>query len=238
MIDLRGVSKTVPSGSGTLTILHPLDLHHPGAAGRCHHGSIRQWQVHLARPHCRPRLAVHREDIDRRHRHHRAGARMRLPGCAAGASVSSSSSSIYFHRSPRSKTCSCRWSLRAHGAASRARALLDEVGLSGTPASLSIAALRRRTAARSHCARAVERSAAVACRRTHRKPGQLHRASGDRAAPRHQQVARDDAGARDARPGACRGGAHVDCAEGRPRDEGGRTARGGRPGLRWASSFE
>jgi putative ABC transport system ATP-binding protein len=29
MIDLRGVSKTVPSGSGTLTILHPLDLHIP-----------------------------------------------------------------------------------------------------------------------------------------------------------------------------------------------------------------
>src|SRR5438874_7291443 len=26
MIELRGVSKTVPSGSGTLTILHPLDL--------------------------------------------------------------------------------------------------------------------------------------------------------------------------------------------------------------------
>ena len=29
MIELRGVSKTVPSGSGTLTILHPLDLHVP-----------------------------------------------------------------------------------------------------------------------------------------------------------------------------------------------------------------
>jgi putative ABC transport system ATP-binding protein len=27
MIELQGVSKTVPSGSGTLTILHPLDLH-------------------------------------------------------------------------------------------------------------------------------------------------------------------------------------------------------------------
>jgi putative ABC transport system ATP-binding protein len=32
MIDLRGVSKTVPSGPGLLTILHPLDLHIP--AGR------------------------------------------------------------------------------------------------------------------------------------------------------------------------------------------------------------
>ncbi|CAN5537044.1 ABC transporter ATP-binding protein [soil metagenome] len=29
MIALRGISKTVPSGSGTLTILHPLDLHIP-----------------------------------------------------------------------------------------------------------------------------------------------------------------------------------------------------------------
>jgi putative ABC transport system ATP-binding protein len=29
MIELRGVSKTVPSGSGTLTILHPLDLRIP-----------------------------------------------------------------------------------------------------------------------------------------------------------------------------------------------------------------
>jgi putative ABC transport system ATP-binding protein len=29
MIQLRGISKTVPSGSGTLTILHPLDLHIP-----------------------------------------------------------------------------------------------------------------------------------------------------------------------------------------------------------------
>ena len=26
MIELHGVSKTVPSGNGTLTILHPLDL--------------------------------------------------------------------------------------------------------------------------------------------------------------------------------------------------------------------
>ena len=26
MIELAGVSKTVPSGAGTLTILHPLDL--------------------------------------------------------------------------------------------------------------------------------------------------------------------------------------------------------------------
>jgi putative ABC transport system ATP-binding protein len=32
MIELRGVSKTVPSGGGTLTILHPLDLRIP--AGR------------------------------------------------------------------------------------------------------------------------------------------------------------------------------------------------------------
>jgi putative ABC transport system ATP-binding protein len=30
MIELHGVSKTVPSGSGTLTILHPLDLTIPG----------------------------------------------------------------------------------------------------------------------------------------------------------------------------------------------------------------
>jgi putative ABC transport system ATP-binding protein len=30
MIELRGVSKTVPSGTGTLTILHPLDLTIPG----------------------------------------------------------------------------------------------------------------------------------------------------------------------------------------------------------------
>jgi putative ABC transport system ATP-binding protein len=29
MIHLRGVSKTVPSGTGSLTILHPLDLHIP-----------------------------------------------------------------------------------------------------------------------------------------------------------------------------------------------------------------
>ena len=29
MIELRGVSKSVPSGTGTLTILHPLDLEVP-----------------------------------------------------------------------------------------------------------------------------------------------------------------------------------------------------------------
>ena len=29
MIELRGVSRTVPSGAGTLTILHPLDLEVP-----------------------------------------------------------------------------------------------------------------------------------------------------------------------------------------------------------------
>jgi putative ABC transport system ATP-binding protein len=39
MIELRGVSKTVPSGGGTLTILHPLDLHVPTRPRRGHHGA-------------------------------------------------------------------------------------------------------------------------------------------------------------------------------------------------------
>ena len=56
MIELRGVSKTVPSGAGTLTILHPLDLVVPARPGRRDHRAVGQRQVDAARPDCRPRL--------------------------------------------------------------------------------------------------------------------------------------------------------------------------------------
>ena len=60
VIELRGVSKTVPSGTGMLTILHPLDLDDPRRTRRRDHRPVRQRQVDAARADRRPRCAVDR----------------------------------------------------------------------------------------------------------------------------------------------------------------------------------
>ena len=65
----------------------------------------------------------------------------------------------------------CRWKSPARGCAGRRGALLEEVGLTGSRASLSVAALRRRTAAGRAGPRARERSADRAGRRADRQPG-------------------------------------------------------------------
>ena len=57
MIELRGVSKTVMSGTAPLTILHPLDLHVAGGPVGRDHGPVGQRQVHAARPDRRARRA-------------------------------------------------------------------------------------------------------------------------------------------------------------------------------------
>ena len=81
MIELRGVSKTVPSGAGTLTILHPLDLTIEARPRRRDHRTIGQRQVDAARTDRRARRADHRPHRHRRRRHH--GARRRRAGAAA-----------------------------------------------------------------------------------------------------------------------------------------------------------
>ena len=92
MIELRGVSKTVMSGTSPLTILHPLDLHVPAGRVARDHGTVGQRQVHAARAHRRPRRADVRPHPDRRRRTSRTSARTRWPGCAARRSGSCSSS--------------------------------------------------------------------------------------------------------------------------------------------------
>ena len=49
MIELRGVSKTVMSGSTPLTILHPLDLTIAAGQFVADHRAVGQRQVHAAR---------------------------------------------------------------------------------------------------------------------------------------------------------------------------------------------
>ena len=81
MIELRGVSKTVPSGTGTLTILHPLDL------DRCRPASWRSPGRRAAASRrcsaCSPASTRRRRAsiVDRRRRHH--GARRGRAGAAA-----------------------------------------------------------------------------------------------------------------------------------------------------------
>ncbi len=60
MIALRGVSKTVTSGSAPLTILHPLDLERGRRPVPGGHRAVRQREVHAARPDRGPRRAVSR----------------------------------------------------------------------------------------------------------------------------------------------------------------------------------
>ena len=96
MIELRGVCKRVPSGSGTLTILHPLDLTIPSGRVAGNHRSVRQRQVDAARTARRARFAVGGTRRPRRRGHHgarrgraRAAARpahrLRLPVLSSAA---------------------------------------------------------------------------------------------------------------------------------------------------------
>ena len=60
MIDLRGVSRTVQSGSAPLTILHPLDFFVSRRTVGRHHRPLGQRQVDAAGPDRGPGRAVHR----------------------------------------------------------------------------------------------------------------------------------------------------------------------------------
>ena len=110
----------------------------------------------------------------------------------------------------------------ADAAAARA-ALLADVGLVGSRPSLSVAAVGRRAAAGRDRARARERSADRAGRRADRQSRQRDRPSGHRSAGVGQSRARPDARARHARRGAGRAGRRGDRASRRPRR---RSARG------------
>ena len=131
MIELRGVSKTVSSGGQPLTILHPLDLHvqagqrlaivGPSGSGK---STLLGLMAGLDAP-TSGEILIDGTDITAAGRG-RAGAAAR-----PRRSGSSSSSSIWFRRSPRSRTCSCRWRSPARrGAAARARRCSTRSGLS------------------------------------------------------------------------------------------------------------
>ena len=200
MIELRGVSKTVVSGTEPLTILHPLDLHidagqsvaitGPSGSGKStllgliagldapSTGHIRIDGVDITRARRGPpRAAAGRED------------RVRLPVLPPRS-----------RRSPRSRTSSCRWRSRvARDAQARARALLDEVGLTGRghhyPSQLSGGEQQRVALARA----LVERPADPAGRRADGQPRFVERPPHHGPAARRQPHAADDARARDAR---------------------------------------
>ena len=85
MIELRGVSKTVPSGTGQLTILHPLDLTIERGRVVAITGPSGQREIDAARVDRRARCAVRRAHRPRRRGHYdarrgRAGAPPRRSG--------------------------------------------------------------------------------------------------------------------------------------------------------------
>ena len=129
MIALRGVSKTVQSGSAPLTILHPLDPRRAGWPVPGDHRAVRQRQVNATWPDRGAGRAQLGRDPDRRRGHHharrrRAGAparredRLRLPVLPSGAVA---------HRDREHPGSD--GDRRTPDAATRAQALLDEVGL-------------------------------------------------------------------------------------------------------------
>ena len=81
MIELIDVSRTVTSGAGPLTILHPTSLPHRARPIGRDHRSVGQRQVHAARTHRRARRADDRPHPARRRRHH--GDRRGGAGAAA-----------------------------------------------------------------------------------------------------------------------------------------------------------
>ena len=170
-----------------LTILHPLDLSHRVGPRRRDHRAVGQRQVDAARAACRPRRATDRPHPHRRVRHHRDVARTRWRGFAARESAFVFQ---FFHLLPSLTAWeNVRVPLEIAGAAApgaRADALLAEVGLAGRGASLSVAALRRRAAARRHRPRAGQRSGDPARRRADRQSRHRHRAAGHRPADRRQ----------------------------------------------------
>ena len=226
MIELHGVSKTVPSGTR-----HAHDP--PSARSRV---SRRGRVVAITGPsgsgkstllglHRRPRRAVDRAHRHRRRRHH--GARRRRARAAARQAhrlrvpvLSPAAVADRARERPRADG-DCR---RARTPAARADALLDGGRPRRARPSLSVAALGRRAAARRDRARARQRSADPARRRADRKPRQRDRPPGHRSAARRQPSARDDARARHARSGAGRV-ADVDRAARRPRRRATRSSR-------------
>ena len=176
MIDLIDVSRTVRSGAGPLTILHPTSfsvprgrvvaITGPSGSGK---STILGLIAGLDAPVVRP-------DSDRRRRHH--GARRRSARAAARREdrdrlpVLPSAAVADGLRERARADGDCRRRRRARpgdGAARRCRPV-------GSRASLSVAAVRRRAAARGHRARAGQRSARAAGRRADRQPRHARRA--------------------------------------------------------------
>ncbi len=160
MIELQGVSRTVPSGDAMLTILHPLDL--ASTPGRVvaitgPSGSGKSTLLGLLAGLDAPSTGRILIDGVRHHRDvgGRAGAvsrhahRLRLSVLPPAAVADRAG-----ERARPARDCR-----RAPMPARRADALLTEVGLGAAAPSLSVAALGRRAAARRHRARAGQRSA-------------------------------------------------------------------------------
>ena len=201
MIELRGVTKSVPSGTGTLTILHPLDLmipHGTVAAITGPSGSGKSTLLGLVAGLDAPTAgSIYIDGVDITALDEDGLARLR--GTRIGFVFQ------FFHLLPSLTAYeNVLVPMEIAGArdAAAARDCASRRGRAGRPlASLSVAALRRRAAARRDCARAGQRSAAAARRRTDWQPRHGDRPHDHRAAAQHQSLPQDDAGARDARPG-------------------------------------
>ena len=169
MIELRGVSKRVPSGTGTLTILHPLDLSLP--SGRVvaitgPSGSGKSTLLGLLAGLDAPSEgSVVIDDVDITALDEDALARLR--GTRIGFVFQ------FFHLLPSltalENVLVPMEIAGARDAGRRADALLSEVGLADRAHHYPVAALGWRAAARRDCARARERAAAAAGRRADRQ---------------------------------------------------------------------
>ena len=180
MIELHGVSRTVPSGDATLTILHPLDLRLD--SGRVvaitgPSGSGKSTLLGLDRG---PRRTIERPNPDRRCRHHRdVGGRARQFRGNADRIRLSVLSPAAVADGVGERACAA--GDRRHVGCRPPRRRPARGGRAGGPApSLSVAALRRRATARGDRAGAGERSADPAGRRADRQSRFGHGPSGHR----------------------------------------------------------
>ena len=146
MLRCDSLTKTYRSGGRELTVLNNISFRWSRAA------SWRSWVRPAAE---RPRCSACSPDWTARPRARcTSTARTSAPstgtrarGSAARRSASSSSRSSSSPRSPRWRTCRCRWSFAARRPAARAAELLERVGAGRPGPPLSGAALRRRAAA-------------------------------------------------------------------------------------------
>ncbi len=193
VIELIDVSRTVPSGAGPLTILHPTSLHvdrgravaitGPSGSGK---STLLGLIAGLDAP-TTGRIVIDGMDITALGEE----ALARLRGEKIGIVFQ------FFHLMPSLTAFeNVLVPMEIAGAPrprDRAAALLAEVGLSRPRAPLPVATLGRRAAARGHRAGAGQRPAHPAGRRAHRESRQRHGPAGHRSARGREPATRPDA---------------------------------------------